>query len=68
MKGSEFAFDYVQLLYYKCHKTNLNRVGSYIDPPAWIKNNKATINCFNKKDGKCFQYAVTVPLKHEEIK
>ena len=22
MKGSEFVFDYVQLLYYKCHKTN----------------------------------------------
>ena len=25
MKGSEFVFDYVQLLYYKCHKINLNR-------------------------------------------
>ena len=24
MKGSEFAFDYVHLLYYKCHKINLN--------------------------------------------
>ena len=22
MKGNEFAFDYVQLLYYKCHKIN----------------------------------------------
>ena len=22
MKGSEFVFDYVQLLYYKCHKIN----------------------------------------------
>ena len=25
MKGSEFVFDYVHLLYYKCHKINLNR-------------------------------------------
>ena len=25
MKGSEFVFDYVQLLYYKCHKINPNR-------------------------------------------
>ena len=25
MRGSEFVFDYVQLLYYKCHKINLNR-------------------------------------------
>ena len=22
MKGTEFVFDYVQLLYYKCHKIN----------------------------------------------
>ena len=37
MKGNEFVFDYVYLLYYKCHKTNLNRGGSYIDSPDWIK-------------------------------
>ena len=37
MKASEFAFDYVHLLYYKCHKTNSNRGGSYIDSPDWIK-------------------------------
>ena len=24
MKGSEFVFDYVHLLYYKCNKINLN--------------------------------------------
>ena len=24
MRGSEFVFDYVHLLYYKCHKINLN--------------------------------------------
>ena len=30
MKGSEFVFDYVQLLYYKCHKLNLNCGRSYI--------------------------------------
>ena len=44
MRGSEFAFDYVQLLYYKCHKINLNRDRSYIDSPGWIENKKATIN------------------------
>ena len=31
MRGSEFVFDYVQLLYYKCHRINLNHAGSYID-------------------------------------
>ena len=34
MKSSESVFDNVHLLYYKCHKINSNRGGSYID---WIK-------------------------------
>ena len=66
MRGSEFVFDYVKLLYYKCHKINLNRGGSYIDSPDWIK--KATINPINKKDNKRFQYAITVGLNYEEIR
>ena len=68
MKGSEFVFDYVHLLYYKCHKINPNRSGSYIDSPDWIKNKKATINHINRKDNKCFQYVVTVVLNNDEIK
>ena len=68
MKASEFVFDYVQLLHYKCYKINPNRSGSYIDLPDWIKNQKAAINPINKKDNKCFQYAVTVALNYEEIK
>ena len=48
MRESEFIFDYFQLVYYKCHKINLNRGGSYIDSPEWIKNKKATINPINK--------------------
>ena len=67
MKGSEFVFDYVHLSCYKCHKINPNHVGSYTDSPVWIKNKKATINPINKKDNKCFQYAITVFLNHEEI-
>ena len=68
MKGSEFVFDYVYLLYYKCHKINPNCGGSYIDSPDWIKNKKATKNPINKIDSKYFQYTVTVVLNHEEIK
>ena len=40
MKGSEFAFDYVQILYYKCCKLNSNRGESYIDFPNSIKTKK----------------------------
>ena len=68
MSGCEFVFDYINLLYHKCHKChkiNLNRGGSYID--SYI-DKKATINPINKKDNKCFQCAVTVALISEEIK
>ena len=44
MKGSEFLVDYVHSLYYKCHKINLNRGGSYIDSPNWVRNKRATVN------------------------
>ena len=37
MRGSEFVFDYVHLLYYKCYKINPNCGGSYRDSPDWIK-------------------------------
>ena len=33
MKGSDFIFDYVDLLHYKCHKTIPKRGVSYIDSP-----------------------------------
>ena len=70
MKGSEFVFDHVYLLYYKCDKTNPNRAESYIDSPDWKKkiNKKATINPINKKDNTCFQFSVTVALNQGEIK
>ena len=32
-RGSDFIFDLVQPLYYKCHKINFKRGGSYIDSP-----------------------------------
>ena len=65
MKGSEFVFDNVDAWYYKLHKISLNRGGSYIDSPKWLKNKKATINSKNNDD-KCFQYALTVALNHEQ--
>ena len=53
MRGSDFIFDSVQLMYYKCHKVNFKRGGSYIDSPDWIKKKKVTINPKNTDD-KCF--------------
>ena len=66
MRNSKFVFDYVKLLYYKCHKINLDCGGSYRDSPDWIENKKATINPIDKKVNKCFQYVITVGLNYEE--
>ena len=41
MKGSDFVFDSVNLLYYKCHEINFKCGGSYIDSPDWIKKGKS---------------------------
>ena len=56
MRGSDFIFNLVQMMYYKCHKIDFKRGGSYIDSPDWIKKKKATINP-KSTDDKCFQYA-----------
>ena len=53
MKGSDFVFNYVRLLYYKCRKINPNCGGSYIDSLDRIKKQqkilsiKKIINAFN---------------------
>ena len=67
MRGSEFVYDSVDVLYYNLNKVSFSRGGSYIDSPKWLRNKKATINPKNK-DGKCFQYALTVALNYKQIK
>ena len=67
MGVSDFVLNYVQLLYYKCLKINLNHGGSYVDSLYWMKNKKATINPINKEN-KCLQYTITVALNYEEKK
>ena len=67
MRGSEFEFDDVNFLYYNFNKTSINRGGSYIDSPKWLKDKKSTINPKNNDD-KCFQYAVTLALNLDKIK
>ena len=68
MKGSEFVFDYIHLLYHMCHKINPNHGGSYTDSPDWIKSKIATTNPFNRKGNRSFQYAAKAALIYEEIK
>ena len=65
-RGSDFAFDGVNFLYYDVNKISINKVGSYIDSPKWLKDKKSTINQTNN-DHKCFQYAVTLALNLDKI-
>ena len=41
MRVTDFIFDCVHLFYYKYHKINPNRGGSYLDSPDWIKKQKS---------------------------
>ena len=66
MKGSDFEFYGVNLLYYDFNKISLNRGESYIESAKWMKDKKSTINPKNN-NYKCFQYAVTVALNHDKI-
>ena len=67
MKGLDFKFDGVNFLYYDFNKISINRGGSYIDSPQWLKNKKSTINPIND-NYKCFQYAVTLALNLDKIR
>ena len=40
MRGREFIFDSVNLLYYYLQKISLKRGGSYVDSPKWLINKK----------------------------
>ena len=66
MKGSDFAFDRVNYLYYDLNKISISKGGSYIDSPKWLKDKKSTVNPKNN-DYKCFQYAVTLALNLDKI-
>ena len=66
MKGSDSEFDGVNFLYYDFNKISINRGGSYIDSPKWLKDKKSTVNP-KSNDHKCFQYAVTLELNLDKI-
>ena len=50
VRGSDFIFDSIDVLYYDLQKVSLNRDGSYINSLKWLKDKKATINPKNNDD------------------
>ena len=67
MRGSNFDFENVDLLYYSLHKISWNIGGSYIDSPDWIKHKKETLNP-KSKNNKYFRDTTTATLNHKRIK
>ena len=66
-KGFDFEFNGGNFLYYDFHKISINRDGSYIDSPQWLKKKKSPINPINN-GYKCFQYVVTLALNLDKIR
>ena len=67
IKRSNFVFKSVNLLGYKLAKVSLRRGGSYVKPPEWLTNKKATINPKNKTDDECLRWSTICALNYNEI-
>ena len=66
MKGSDFIFDCITILYYKCHNVSLKHGWSCINFSDWTKTKQNTAtNPINDND-KCFQYAATSVLSQKK--
>ena len=67
MKASDFIFDYVNLLHYKCQKNKFETLCIlYIF--SWLdKKQQKKPTSFTNDDDKHFPDAATVALNHEEI-
>ena len=50
MRGKDFTFDSVHVMYFKCHKVNFRRGGSHFDFPDWVRKKRAAINPKIKDD------------------
>ena len=74
IKGSNFVFESVDRMDYKLHRVRLNRGGSYIKSPKWLKNKKATIIPKNDDDDdddddadECLRWSITSALNCNDI-
>ena len=65
IKGSNFAFESVDLMDYKLHRVRLNRGGSYIKSPKWLE--KTTINLKNENDDECLRWSMISALSYNDI-
>ena len=67
LEDPSLNFMALTFLYYDFNKTSINKDGSYIDSPKWLKDKKSTINP-KTNDDKCFQYAIKLALNLDKIK
>ena len=67
IKGSDFAFESVEIMDCKLHAVHLRRGGSYVKSPEWLANKKATINPKNKNDYECLRWSIISALNYNEI-
>ena len=63
IRGSDFAFESVDLLDYKLHRVLLKSGGSYIKSPKWLENKKALTNPKSENDDECLQWSIILCFK-----
>ena len=66
-KNRGLILEGVESMTYDINKTTINRGGSSVESPAWLRNKKCAINPLNKNDNKCFQYSITAVLNYQKI-
>ena len=67
IKGSDFAFESVELMDYKLHRVRLRRDRSYVKSPDSLANKKATINPENKNYDEWLGWSTISALNYNEI-
>ena len=53
IKGSDFAFESVDLMDYQHYRVRLKRGGSYTESSKRLENKKAAINLKSENDDEC---------------
>ena len=64
LKNIDLASEGIESITYNF--TEIIKMNTFVESPEWLKNKKCTINPQNN-DNKCFQYAVTPALYHQQI-
>lgn len=68
LRGGNFVFSSVDLIYLQFVKINPKRVGTYVETPEWISKKKAIINPKTFNVNFRFEYSVIASTHYDETR